>query len=822
MNKIKQEFPAYFKTPAAYVYGALILVVAGVYTIHYNITGGLSNFEYALNDSAFIFVVLAPLLTYFVHHRLHRQEEGSSLYERTLATAPVLLLLVLCPSVVLILYPLVLKGFGALYFPTAMSQIVAFFFLGLVSVSCCLLCAVTEKKPLPAALFSLGAHLLAFVLAPVSTSLATPYASMLIFTAVIALIGFALYRVTRHGTLTLAAIVLLEVLQVLFFVTKQESFTYLAEAVFSLLSPFARFSLNTGGILDIPGLLYFASIAIVLAVLSAGAASLRDRTPDNVNKETEETPGDTADEDTPKFRVVKPLIIFGAALVLNLFILLFTRGKLIVDTSETKLFTLPKQLEDEIEQLKSPVTVHWIVETGAEDVSMRTALYVYGSRSLRLHIRRLNPSLSEDFIRQNTIEDIYNNGLLVMGSGRTRYINFSDIYGYDYSRYDQIGTYDLTFRLEDLLDHALEFLAGSEISRIYATTGHDEGTLPDYYNTLFQKEDVEIVPFEISNGIPEDAAGLLILGPANDFTEDEADILSKYLSGGGRLLLVTRLHLDGHTTPVLESVMLEYGAVMIPGVVIESSSNAYNSKLPYVIQPSVLDHPVNKDMISARKAPVFEIAQGIVLMPLENVKQSPLLTTSSESFCKIAGYQSTSYEPEEGDVVGIQNVAAALETDAGTRIVWITSGSVVQTEQNSESGGGNQYFLMGAVKWTVPSISHTEIPFKIYNYGILRVAGDNVSRIGMLLTFLVPFLYLCIGLGFLYAKKRRETLQKEAEAEEQRRLEEERQRQEEEEEAKRREAFRKAREEAARAARESAKAAAKKAAEKKAAKQGKQ
>ena len=43
MNKFKQEFPAYFKTPAAYIYGALILVVAGVYTVHYNITGGLSG-----------------------------------------------------------------------------------------------------------------------------------------------------------------------------------------------------------------------------------------------------------------------------------------------------------------------------------------------------------------------------------------------------------------------------------------------------------------------------------------------------------------------------------------------------------------------------------------------------------------------------------------------------------------------------------------------------------------------------------------------------------------------------------------------------------
>ena len=44
-----KEWKAAFAAPAAYVYGAILLLVVGIFTLRYNVTGQLSNFEYAID-----------------------------------------------------------------------------------------------------------------------------------------------------------------------------------------------------------------------------------------------------------------------------------------------------------------------------------------------------------------------------------------------------------------------------------------------------------------------------------------------------------------------------------------------------------------------------------------------------------------------------------------------------------------------------------------------------------------------------------------------------------------------------------------------------
>ena len=60
---LKHELRSYFHSLTAYVFGAFLLLFAGIYTMAYNLRSGYTNFEYVLGSMSFVFLVIVPILT---------------------------------------------------------------------------------------------------------------------------------------------------------------------------------------------------------------------------------------------------------------------------------------------------------------------------------------------------------------------------------------------------------------------------------------------------------------------------------------------------------------------------------------------------------------------------------------------------------------------------------------------------------------------------------------------------------------------------------------------------------------------------------------
>lgn len=60
---LKHELRLYFHSLTAYVFGAFLLAFVGIGAVLYNIQAAVSNFEFVLNFSSLIFVVIVPILT---------------------------------------------------------------------------------------------------------------------------------------------------------------------------------------------------------------------------------------------------------------------------------------------------------------------------------------------------------------------------------------------------------------------------------------------------------------------------------------------------------------------------------------------------------------------------------------------------------------------------------------------------------------------------------------------------------------------------------------------------------------------------------------
>lgn len=59
----KHELSTYFTGISGYVFGAFILLFAGIYTMVYNLQYAVTNFEYVLGGISFVFLVAVPILT---------------------------------------------------------------------------------------------------------------------------------------------------------------------------------------------------------------------------------------------------------------------------------------------------------------------------------------------------------------------------------------------------------------------------------------------------------------------------------------------------------------------------------------------------------------------------------------------------------------------------------------------------------------------------------------------------------------------------------------------------------------------------------------
>ena len=120
VNIIKKELNQYFKGMFGYFFGAVLLMFAGVYTLIVNCSMGYASFEYTLNNMAFMYLILIPILTMRSVSEERKQRTDQLLYSLPLRMSEVIfgkylaILIVLgIPTLIIGLHPLILMRYGA-------------------------------------------------------------------------------------------------------------------------------------------------------------------------------------------------------------------------------------------------------------------------------------------------------------------------------------------------------------------------------------------------------------------------------------------------------------------------------------------------------------------------------------------------------------------------------------------------------------------------------------------------------------------------------------------------------------------------------------
>lgn len=259
------------------------------------------------------------------------------------------------------------------------------------------------------------------------------------------------------------------------------------------------------------------------------------------------------------------------------------------DTTSSQLFSISDQTESVVGSLETPVTIHWIVQSGQEDATLETLLERYQALSENLTVEKVDPVVSPTFLEQYDVGSVYNNSLIVESEARYRYVDSYDIYEYDYTNYYTTGSVDMNFAGEGAITSAVSYVVNDDLPKVYTLTGHGEGSLSSDFQSAAEQDNVEFEELSLLSAetVPEDADCVLILAPQSDIADVELTALQAYLDGGGRLLLITDPPQEGAELTNLETLMASYGVHAVDGIVVEEDQANYAMGLPYTVTREV-------------------------------------------------------------------------------------------------------------------------------------------------------------------------------------------------------------------------------------------
>jgi len=450
------------------------------------------------------------------------------------------------------------------------------------------------------------------------------------------------------------------------------------------------------------------------------------------------------------YAIVLTCIVLALLVVVNLLAGALPANLTKLDISSSKLYSITSNTKAVVNALEQDVTIYWIVQSGKEDDVIDNLLAKYESLSDHIEVVKRNPDVYPAFARQYTDETVSNNALVVVSGEKYRYVPYSDIYVSQGSAYSY--SYTTSFDGEGAITSAIDYVVSTQLPILYTLEGHGETALPDTFASQLEKENVETESLSLLNvdEIPEDAAALMIHAPASDISGEEAKMLSEYVKSGGKLLILAGPVADGELTN-LYGILSDYGVSAVQGIVSESNRSHYAFQAPYVLLPDLGDSDITAPLAEKNYMAIVPIAAGLQISGDSAVS---LLNTTDSAYSKIAGYQQTTYEKEDGDIDGPFSLGVDIQDHGSGRIMFFTSSYLLDDMYNAYSSGANNDMVMNALSALMGDRQAMSIRSKSLNYNYLTISESAASTINLVMIGLVPLCYLAMGVVTVLEKRR--------------------------------------------------------------------
>ena len=436
------------------------------------------------------------------------------------------------------------------------------------------------------------------------------------------------------------------------------------------------------------------------------------------------------------YSVFATLIVLAIVVVANIMISILPQNYLKLDTTATKIYFLSDQTKQIAGSLSDEATLYWVAEKGHEDLSVAALLSRYDDLSPFIVVKRIVPSESPNFVKKYTSANLEENSVIVEMGHRNRVVDYSAIYAYDVSRFQETGEYETYFDGEAALTGALSFVTNANIPRLYFLTGHGEPSAISYIAEKLQRDNVEVLSYNLIGGAaaPDDADILFIYDPGSDYAKPEVEMLISFVEKGGKIIILTDF--VNNDLPNLQ-YLAEYYALLATGPVIESSSENYAWGRPDYLLPNMKAHAITNALKNRGYNILMPGASGFIAdqSARDSLDVIPLLVTSDNS-----------------GMVGVL-VKELIGTVQG-EIIWYTSGDMLVRDIDEMVSGANLDLFSNSVAFFAGSETNISIRSKAVMPERLQITASAGNIIAICLIVFVPAAYMIPG-AIITVKRRR-------------------------------------------------------------------
>lgn len=274
----RHELSSHFSGLTGFVFGAFLLLFCGIFTVYYNIQQAYANFELALGNTymALVYVIAIPILTMRTIAEERKQKTDLLLYSLPLSMTQVvlgkylaMLTVLVIPTVIMALYPVLLGAYGAMNLSIALCVLFGFFLLGAALLAMGLfVSALTESQAVSAGLCFVVMLANYFIYDLASMVGNTPFASYGAFAVALAVLCYPVYRFIKNETVCMLLGGLAEGILLICYQAEPSRFSGAFGKLIGKLSLFERFYDFVLGILDVKSILYLASVCVLFVVLT--------------------------------------------------------------------------------------------------------------------------------------------------------------------------------------------------------------------------------------------------------------------------------------------------------------------------------------------------------------------------------------------------------------------------------------------------------------------------------------------------------------------------------------------------------------------------
>ena len=264
------------------------------------------------------------------------------------------------------------------------------------------------------------------------------------------------------------------------------------------------------------------------------------------------------------------------------------------------------------------------------------------------------------------------------------------------------------FASETELAKALIRLINPTPRAVYFLTGHGEASLESgdvsvsTAKTTLESKNYTVTSLNLlaDNKIPDDALAIIIAGPMKQVSQEEVQLLKKYVDAGGSLMVmenpVSFTEFGTASDPLADYLASDWGITLNNDVIIDLSGQQPLNAVSYSANP----HPITQNL-SQNYLVIMPQARSITLTSTpEGVTQTPLIQTSPNSWGEknFTNAQGTQISEDPEDLPGPLTMAATGEnTTTKGRVVVV--GNSIFAEDKGFDAYGNGNFFVNSVDW---------------------------------------------------------------------------------------------------------------------------